>query len=132
MVDSGGNAGSGALLSFSGRINRGTFWKINLTAVVLIVLLGVGAAILIPQIAPAMKGAGESGGIVFTILLFAVYGLAIWISLATAAKRWHDLDKSAWFVLLNIIPLVGFLAFLYVGCVPGTEGQNRFGDVPTG
>lgn len=46
-------------------------------------------------------------------------------SLAVAARRMHDTDKSGWLLLIGIIPLVG-LVLLYFLAQPGKE-PNRFG-----
>ena len=55
----------------------------------------------------------------------------IWIGLAVQAKRWHDQDKSAWWILINFVPFVGGLIVLIMcGFIAGTPGPNRFGDVP--
>jgi len=48
-------------------------------------------------------------------------------------KRYHDRDKSGWWILILFIPLVGFIWFLIeLGCLPGTPGPNRFGPDPLG
>lgn len=59
--------------------------------------------------------------------------LILWPSIAVSAKRWHDRDKSAWWILINFIPLVGFIwALVENGFLRGTEGPNRFGADLTG
>ena len=58
--------------------------------------------------------------------------LLIWISLAVQIKRWHDRDKSGWWVLINLIPLIGAIwAFVETGCLRGTVGPNAYGPDPT-
>lgn len=120
--------GIGALFSFEGRIRRGTFWAIYGS---MILLVGIVAAVLIPMM--AKSSGGEPAGDPSTTTLVAIvaaYAVVLWLSLATQAKRWHDMDKSAWMVLLNFIPLVNLFAFLYLGFNAGTEGANRFGPGP--
>jgi len=117
-------AGPGALFSFEGRINRGTFWKITLLQFVAVIAVGVIVAVVTPKLG------SEVGGMGSLAVMGVVWVAMIWISLATQAKRWHDIDKSGWMVLLNIIPVVGFFAFLYSGFQPGTMGANRFGEAP--
>lgn len=59
----------------------------------------------------------------------AILLLQTWFSLTINIKRWHDHDKSAWFVLIHFIPVVGSLiAFFVLGFLRGTNGSNRFGD----
>jgi len=55
----------------------------------------------------------------------------LWPVLAVQAKRWHDRDKSAWWVLINLIPVIGFLwSIIENGFLQGTPGPNRFGVQP--
>ena len=43
-------------------------------------------------------------------------------------KRFHDRNKSAWWVLVSLIPIIGGLwIFIECGCLAGTPGPNRFG-----
>ena len=54
-------------------------------------------------------------------------------SLAVAAKRFHDRDKSGWWILILFIPIIGFIWYLVeLGFLPGTPGPNRFGPDPLG
>ena len=50
-------------------------------------------------------------------------------NLAILFRRIHDIDRSAWYLLLGLIPLVGFI-IIYWWFVPGTAGTNRFGSDP--
>jgi uncharacterized membrane protein YhaH (DUF805 family) len=48
-------------------------------------------------------------------------------NLAVAARRLHDTDRSGWWLLLSLIPIIGTLVLLYFLVLRGTEGSNRFG-----
>jgi formylglycine-generating enzyme required for sulfatase activity len=62
----------------------------------------------------------------FLVIVFSVPFLGV--SLAVQVKRWHDLDKSGWMVLILFIPIVGAVCSLVVlGFRRGTVGANRFG-----
>jgi uncharacterized membrane protein YhaH (DUF805 family) len=64
-------------------------------------------------------------------LAYFVFALAVLIpSLAVVFRRLHDLDKSAWWILIGIIPLIGSLLLLYWFCQPGTSGSNQYGPDP--
>jgi len=55
----------------------------------------------------------------------------LWPSLAVQAKRWHDRDKSAWWVLINFVPLIGTIwSLVENGFLSGTPEANRFGPNP--
>jgi MFS family permease len=63
-------------------------------------------------------------------ILYAVVGaFAFYVSLATQARRWHDLDKSGWYVLINLLPGIGTLISIAILATrPGLSGPNQFGD----
>ncbi len=47
--------------------------------------------------------------------------------LSVSVRRLHDLDRSGWCVLLDLVPLVGWIILLIWFCTKGTDGPNRFG-----
>ena len=63
--------------------------------------------------------------------LLSLYWLAIIIpSIAVQVRRFHDQDKSGWWVLLNLFPFFGGFAVLIFMLMEGTRGPNRFGPDP--
>ncbi|HKU71128.1 MAG TPA: DUF805 domain-containing protein [Burkholderiales bacterium] len=107
------------LFSFRGRINRKPYWKC---------LCGVFFADMILSILmypfdEFVQGAAQ----------FGFMAGALWPLLALQTKRWHDRDKSAWWLLVNFIPYIGILwVIIECGVLRGTEGANRFGPDPLG
>jgi len=118
------------LFSFQGRINRAKFWLVHVAmwvvvAIVFSVILGSAAMSSDPQ--AALQSVGVVGGLV----LLVVYILALWIGLAIAAKRWHDRNKSAWWILIIFVPVVGpFWYLIECGFLSGTTGVNKYGPDP--
>ncbi len=112
------------LTSFDGRINRAKFWA----AIGVFIALGVIGLILDSVLGTRITlGGGGQLGIIGLIISLA----SIYFALAVYAKRWHDRDKSGWWVLLNLLPVLGWLWVLVDnGFVRGTRGPNRFGDEP--
>lgn len=95
------------LFSFEGRINRKTYWAFYLPFLLLCVLIRESSQ---PEILYAL----------FTIIVF-------WPALAVQVKRWHDRNKSGFWVLINLIPILGQIwATFELGFLPGTDGENRF------
>lgn len=45
-------------------------------------------------------------------------------------RRLHDVNKSGWFILLTIIPAVTPFFYLYLFLMPGTDGNNQYGENP--
>jgi|SRR5882672_8111398 len=104
------------LLSFEGRIGRKIYWMSYLAFIGVMIVLGIVASFL-----------GTAGMIILPLVGLAI----IWPALAIQAKRWHDRDKSAWWILIGLIPFIGPLwALIENGFLRGTEGQNRFGADP--
>ena len=105
------------LFSFEGRINRKPYW---------IFLLVVFISSIVAT-AIDMATTGDETGVASIILLIII----LWPSLAIQVKRWHDRDKSGWWVLIGLIPIIGAIwAFVENGFLKGTEGSNRFGNDP--
>jgi uncharacterized membrane protein YhaH (DUF805 family) len=105
--------------SFKGRIPRGTWWLYGVLA-----LMGFS---LYATVLLRIAGLGPMGSDVLVNLLL------LWPALAVSVKRWHDRDKSGWWVLVILIPLVGGLWLLIEnGLRRGTVGPNRYGDDMTG
>jgi len=112
---------------FSGRSQRKEYWMFFLGYMIVLVVLAL--------LAGATGGLDDSGsgvGVIFLGIL-VLFVLAILIpSLAVQVRRFHDQDKSGWFVLLGFIPYVGGLIVLVFMCLEGTKGPNRFGPDPKG
>jgi uncharacterized membrane protein YhaH (DUF805 family) len=106
---------------FSGRSRRKEYWMFVLGVFIAVILLGI--------IEGAMGISGMVGGAYGP--LTTIFFLAILIpSIAVQVRRFHDQDKSGWFVLLALIPFLGSLAILIFMCLEGTRGPNRFGPDP--
>ena len=56
--------------------------------------------------------------------------VSAWLGLAAQVKRWHDLDKSGFMVLLNFTFVFIPIAWIILGCIRGTRGPNQYGDDP--
>ena len=102
-----------SLFGFKGRLKRLSWWIATILAT-----LGLGVVGAIGEM-PSAWG---------FFLLLLVPPL-IWISIAVQVKRWHDRNKSAWWLLINFVPIIGWLwVLIECGFFRGTEGPNRFGD----
>jgi uncharacterized membrane protein YhaH (DUF805 family) len=50
--------------------------------------------------------------------------------IAVAVRRMHDIDRSGWWLLIGVIPLVGWIILIVWYCQQGSQGANRFGSAP--
>lgn len=61
-------------------------------------------------------------------LLGSLYSLAVFLpSLAVAVRRLHDTDRSGWWVLLSLIPIVGGIVLLIFLASAGKPQDNAYG-----
>lgn len=106
-------------LGFSGRARRKEYWMFILVNLVLTGVLGILDKMLGLRIA-------EDQGVLTTI-----YGILIFLPYwAVQFRRLHDTDRSAWWLLLLLIPIVGWLIVLVFNCQSGTQGTNKYGRDP--
>ena len=64
-------------------------------------------------------------------MLGGIYTLAIIIpTFAVAFRRLHDTDRSAWWLLIGLVPIVGSIVLLIFFVLDSTPGDNRFGPNP--
>ncbi len=114
------------LFSFKGRISRKAFWLTLAASFVVGILLNYAA------LGSAFGGNFDPNNPPTIPFWFWLVQLPmLWIGLAVYCKRWHDQDKSGWFSLLLLIPLLGILIVIaMLGFIGGSPGPNRFGDGP--
>lgn len=114
---------------FSGRSRRKEYWMFTLFNILVMVGISIIGGIL-GGFTPGETGEMSlGGGIMFGLI--GIYALAIFIpALAVQVRRFHDQDKSGWFVLLGFIPYIGGIIVLVFMCLDGNKGENRFGPDP--
>ena len=136
------------LFSFQGRLNRKPYW---LTAIAITVLV-----VVLMLIALGFAVEHEFGTAIAVVALIVIlYIPLLWIGLAIGAKRLHDRDKSAWWLLLFyaapsilsgaanrmddmgiVLHLASFAitvwAIVELGFLRGTPGLNSYGPDPLG
>ena len=101
---------------FNGRSTRPEFWYFYLTYFIISVVLGI------------LSSLSETVGIVL-----AIFALATLIPyLAVTVRRLHDIGKSGWNILWNLLPIVGWIYFLVLLCTKSQEGDNKYGPNPWG
>jgi len=105
-------------MTTDGRIPRSTFWKFYAVVYGLLLILG-------------FISESEAAPSVTTLVLSGLMVPVLFMGIIVQVKRWHDRDKSGWWILINFIPLVGGLwSLIECGFLKGTDGPNRFGPDP--
>jgi len=59
---------------------------------------------------------------VLSIIMLIIFGYSIYV------RRLHDMNMSAWWILLNLIPFGCTSLCVFIG---GTKGENRYGEQPS-
>jgi FAD/FMN-containing dehydrogenase/uncharacterized membrane protein YhaH (DUF805 family)/SAM-dependent methyltransferase len=101
--------------SFHGRVARGDFWY------AILLVLSVFAVFFI-----ALESAfGRASTWLLYVPLF-------WSLFAVSIKRYHDIGRSGWWLLLLLIPLIGAAWVVWsLGFRKGIQVENRYGPVPS-
>lgn len=101
-------------VGFSGRARRKEYWMFTLFH--LLVLIGL---VIIDSLTGTFDAASGWG------LLSGIYTLAVLIpGIAVSVRRLHDRDKSGWWLLLLLIPLIGAIVIVVWTVMEGESGDN--------
>ncbi|WP_275788177.1 DUF805 domain-containing protein [Pararhizobium gei] len=105
----------GNYATFSGRASRSAFWWFQLFCILTIPL-------------PLFIDLTWFSGLpVFQ----AIFELPLVVpALALSVRRLHDIDRSGWWLLLVLIPILGWIPLFYFTIQPSQESSNRFGSSP--
>ena len=104
-------------VGFGGRACRSEYWYWALFVVIFSIVTFMLDSLLFPD-NPAR-------------LLNSLFSLAVFLpGLAMAIRRLHDIDKSGWWVLIVLIPIVGWIILIVWAIKQGDEANNRFGADP--
>lgn len=105
---------------FQGRSRRKEFWYFTLINALISMACGLVDSTL--QLPTLVEGYG---------VLAALYAAFAFIpTVAVTVRRLHDQDRTGWWALIMLIPIVGMLVLLYFMIQDSTSGVNRFGTNP--
>ncbi len=107
---------------FNGRSPRAEYWWFALFNVAISMALTIIDIVLVGFETVMEYSIGPLSGAAALVLLLP--------SLAVSFRRLHDLGRSAWWLLLGLVPFIGALVLLYWYVQRGTPGPNRFGEDP--
>lgn len=99
-------------VKFDGRASRSEYWYWALFSIV---------ATMVAAVMDSVAGLGFFSGVVSLGLFLP--------SIAVAFRRFHDMDRTAWWLLLSLTGIGGLIIIVWF-CFPGTVGPNRFGPDP--
>ena len=117
-------------VTFSGRARRSEYWWWVLFVWVVSMGLSIVDSVLFGNV---VTGPGSFYASTDNAILSGIFSLVVFLpGLAVAVRRLHDTDRSGWWLLIVLIPLVGWILLIVWFATEGTEGENRFGPDPLG
>lgn len=103
--------------NFKGRSTRSDYWYVVLANFIIGFTLG-----FISSLIPSLTN-------LFTTLSY-MYSLAIIVpALALIVRRLHDINKSGWYYLLTLIPIVGQIIVIIFFCTSSVDENNKYGEI---
>ena len=106
---------------FGGRSRRSEYWYFTL----LNILISMGVSVMRRSLNPT------TGIYKFVVGVYGIYTLAVLIpGLAVGCRRLHDIGKSGWCLLLNLIPLIGQIILIVWLSQDSFPGSNQYGECP--
>ena len=110
-------------VTFSGRASRSEYWKFMLIYVVILFIAQALDAGFFPHTVDE-TGMGGTITTIVTILLFLP-------AFTAQIRRLHDIGKSGWWILWELLPFIGTLVLLYFLVKPSEKGTNKYGPQPS-
>ena len=105
---------------FSGRARRKEFWFFVLFNIIISIVLAV-----IDGVTGSFSAEAGMG------LLGGIYTLAVLIpGIAVSVRRLHDTERSGWWLLIALVPLIGAIVLLVFMVQDSKPGQNQYGANP--
>ena len=105
---------------FSGRARRKEFWMFTLFSIIISLILSI-----IDHVVGLDYNSGRNG------VLQSIYGLAVLLpTIGVAIRRMHDTGRSGWWILINLIPCIGWIWFIVLAAQEGNAGDNAYGPDP--
>lgn len=104
---------------FDGRARREEYWMFVLYNIVFS---------MVASFIDGMLGTSTAYG---WGLISGLYSLGVLLpSLGVAIRRLHDVGKSGWFILIGLIPIVGWIGILILLVMDSNPGTNKYGPNP--
>ena len=105
--------------NFSDRSRRKEFWMFTLWVFIISIVL------TIVEFATGLVIEPDIG------ILTTIFSLVILIpSLSVTVRRLHDIGRTGWWLLLGLIPLLGWIALLVLTLLDSESGSNKYGPNP--
>ncbi|KAA9133407.1 DUF805 domain-containing protein [Marinihelvus fidelis] len=106
---------------FSGRSRRSEIWWFILFNIIVTIVLSI-----IDNVTGTTNASGYG-------ILGTIYALAVLLpSIAVGVRRLHDTGKTGWWILIGLVPFVGWIVLIVFYCIDSEPGTNQYGPNPKG
>lgn len=103
---------------FKERSQRVEYWIFNVVNFVILMVLG---------------GIGQVGGIEWVTAIAVLFVLILVLpSIAVTIRRLHDIGRTGWWWLIQLVPYVGPIVMIVFACFDSQPGDNKYGPNPKG
>lgn len=111
---------------FDGRATRSEYWYYFLFYLLLIFTAKVlDTYVLNPILGMTIEEASQ-GGFIQVIIALAL----IVPTIALGIRRLHDIGKTGWWMLIGLVPIVGFVVLMYFYITDSQPETNKYGTNP--
>ncbi len=104
------------VVTFDGRARRSEYWWFYLFILI---------------VNSVVNGIIQATGVTMTVILVVSVIISL-CSLSVSIRRLHDIGKSGWWILINLIPLIGTIIFIIFAVKDSEPGENKYGPNPKG
>jgi uncharacterized membrane protein YhaH (DUF805 family) len=110
-------AGYSNYFNFKDRSTRSAYWYFAL-----FVGLGAFTTAIVDILLFGMKDVGPTGVIFQLATIIPIMSLSV--------RRLHDIGRTGWWVLLGVIPIIGWIVLMVFACQPTVPQTNEYGPPP--
>ena len=117
------NSVLGNYIGFSGRAGRPEYWYWVLLVLIVTILLAIVEGAIVAPMLGFEAFAPEAGQ-----PLRLLFSLAIFLpSLVVMVRRLHDINRSGWWVFINLVPIIGLLILIWWLTRPSDPDTKQYG-----
>jgi uncharacterized membrane protein YhaH (DUF805 family) len=114
----------GRYATFSGRASRPELWYWVLSLFIFMFILRMIDGMVIAPLLGFERFQMEAGQPLSLLVTLAL----IIPNIAVGVRRMHDIGRKGWWLLIGLIPMIGFFVLLYFYVQPSDETANDYGE----
>jgi uncharacterized membrane protein YhaH (DUF805 family) len=111
---------------FSTRSRRTEFWMFFLFNIIISIVLSIISGVVASIDPTGILALIASGAMLLVSLALLIPGLAVTV------RRLHDTGRSGWWILIGLLPVIGFIVLLVFMVLDSEPGENKWGPNPKG